>query len=90
LRDPVERYASGLGHAVRLAGARRIPVAPGTVIEHAARSDYLPQLEMLLQSFPAEQLLVLQFERCVEEPVPELARTPVIDVRQWPNFSHLT
>ena len=37
--------------------------------------QYGSQLEHLLRSFPTDQVLVLQFERCVKDPATELART---------------
>jgi hypothetical protein len=71
LRDPIERYASGLTHDVRR--FRREPAR--LAVDHFARGLYHQQLSRTLEYFPREQLLVLQFERCVQDPTAELART---------------
>jgi hypothetical protein len=39
------------------------------------RGFYYEQLRHWLDCFPAEQVLVLQFERCVQDPVTEMERT---------------
>lgn len=75
LRDPVQRYLSGMAahlESARRRGRRSDPMAPGL---HVARSLYAGQLERLLRYFPREQILVLQFERCLADPAAELART---------------
>jgi hypothetical protein len=71
LRDPVERYRSGVAHELRSRG-RRDPAIAGDALR---RSCYAAQLERLWRSFPREQVLVLQFERCVADPIRELRRT---------------
>jgi hypothetical protein len=96
LRDPVERFRSGLAHDERAGMAR-----DGRVIADAVqRGFYHRALEEWLAHFDAEQLLVLQFERCVADPstqldrtlhhlgldrarsmVPEVARPPTVDPR---------
>jgi hypothetical protein len=70
LRDPVERYASGVGlqSETRRAGAASASAAFRLGL-------YGSQIEHLLRYFPTEQVLVLQFERCVKDPAAELART---------------
>ena len=70
LRDPVERYVSGVGlqSETRRSGAASASAAFRLGL-------YGSQLEHLLRYFPAEQVLVLQFERCVKDPATELART---------------
>jgi hypothetical protein len=70
LRDPVARFRSGLAHAAKLG-----PVGPDDVADAFQRGCYAPQLRRLLELAPAEQVLVLQFERCVADPAGELART---------------
>jgi hypothetical protein len=45
------------------------------VVEAVARGHYATQLGRLLCHFPREQILVLQYERCVAHPAEELART---------------
>ncbi len=43
--------------------------------ESLSRSLYSRQLETLLDQFDRSQVLVLQFERCVQDPAAELRRT---------------
>jgi hypothetical protein len=72
LRDPVDRYRSGL----TLAGANsRGGLVPVQAKEAFRRGLYAEQLEQLYQQFPRDQVLVLQYERCRKDPLPELART---------------
>lgn len=73
LRDPVERFRSG-----RTLAENRLTV--GSTARAAAnaafsRGLYADQLLRLWAAFPREQVLVLQFERCVADPRTELART---------------
>jgi hypothetical protein len=70
LRDPLERYLSGVAHELSSRG-RRDPAIPGDALR---RSCYAAQLERLAASFPSDQVLVQQFERCVARPVEERAR----------------
>jgi hypothetical protein len=72
LRDPVERYRSGLTHT---AGQSRSPLRRADAIGAYVRGLYAQQLERLYAYFPREQVLVLQYERCRAAPVTELART---------------
>jgi hypothetical protein len=73
LRDPVERFRSG-----RTLAENRFTV--GSTARAAAnaafnRGLYADQLLRLWAAFPREQVLVLQYERCVADPVTELRRT---------------
>jgi hypothetical protein len=70
LRDPVDRFISGMAHARRY-GA----LDPGKAVEHFYRGLYYRQLKQWLHHFSKEQLLVLQYERCVVDTRSELART---------------
>jgi len=63
LRDPVDRYRSG---------AFRRPDRSENAIR---RGLYATQLARYLEVFPREQLLVLQYERCLRDPREEFART---------------
>lgn len=63
LRDPVERYRSGAGQR------------PGMRKRASARGFYATQIERYLRLFPRDQLLVLQYERCLEDPAGQLARS---------------
>jgi len=71
LRDPVERFVSGLSQRRKVDGWR-IQLAAAEAIE---RGRYASQLRLLLAHVPAEQVLVLQYERCVADPVGEYRRT---------------
>jgi hypothetical protein len=73
LRDPVERFRSG-----RTLAENRFAV--GSTARAAAnaafnRGLYADQLLRLWRAFPREQVLVLQYERCVEDTAAELQRT---------------
>jgi hypothetical protein len=73
LRDPVERFRSG-----RTLAENRFTV--GSTARAAAnaafnRGLYADQLLRLWQAFPREQVLVLQYERCVADAHMQLART---------------
>lgn len=71
LRDPVERYRSGLDH-IRKMG---LTVDAGHHEQALLRGHYAHQLRNLRRHFPTEQILVLQYERCRAEPEAELHRT---------------
>ena len=71
LRDPVERYASGLTlqHQWGQSFSRNF-------LQHSfQRGLYASQLERLYSLYPREQVLVLQFEQCIRSVNEELART---------------
>ena len=73
LRDPVERFRSG-----RTLAENRFTV--GSTARAAAnaafnRGLYADQLLRLWSAFPRQQVLVLQYERCVAEPAQQLRRT---------------
>jgi Sulfotransferase domain len=81
MRDPVERYVSGLGLLQR-SGALKGHVGTGElgsrehrIVEAMDRGRYAAQLEWWLRHFPRERLLLLQYERCVTDPQGQLART---------------
>lgn len=72
LRDPVERYISGVTHRVMYGE----PMSPGADQRMAFEAGlYARQLETLLEFFPREQVLVLQYERCCLDPAGQLERT---------------
>jgi Sulfotransferase family len=75
LRDPVARYRSAVARLHRLAEERGSRVLLASVSDATWRGFYYAQLRRWLEFFPAEQVLVLQFERCVEDPVTEMERT---------------
>jgi hypothetical protein len=71
LRDPIDRFRSGVTHNV----ARFGPLHPRMLVEQFERGRYASHLDRLRRHFPEEQILVLQFERCVQRPREELRRT---------------
>jgi hypothetical protein len=71
LRDPVDRYVSGLDHAARSGRA-----ASGSVIVDAVERGYYNRaLAQWLDYFDPAQMLMLQYERCVADPPGLLAAT---------------
>ena len=81
LRDPIERYASGLGLLQRAGaikgeiGAGEIGMREHRITEAIERGRYASQLEWYLARYPREQLLLLQYEACVADPQTQLDRT---------------
>lgn len=75
LRDPIERYLSGLQHDTGLAKKRGRALSQLAPLEAFARGFYHAQLMGLLAHFERSQILILQYERCVSEPQSELRRT---------------
>jgi hypothetical protein len=71
VRDPVERYRSGVTHDLQLGAAPH----PSTAQHAFERGFYAAQLTRLFTHFPRERVLVLQYERCLADPWPELERT---------------
>ena len=74
LRDPVERFRSGVERTIRRSPGGR-PIDLVHVSDAVARGLYAAQLRRVLDHFPREQLLVLQFERCRDEPLEMLGTT---------------
>jgi hypothetical protein len=72
LRDPVERYRSGLAFWYRKDRRDTFERADERAID---RGRYAEQLQRLFGVFPRGQVLVLQHERCVSEPDAELQKT---------------
>ena len=71
LRDPVQRFRSGLAHQSRDGGDH-----VGSVQTRALqRSLYANALRRWQSYFPPEQLLVLQYEACAARPIDQLVRT---------------
>lgn len=73
LRDPIERFRSGLTlteNRLTLSWTPRAAANGGF-----QRGCYADQLEHLWAVFPRDQVLVLQFERCIRDARAELRRT---------------
>jgi hypothetical protein len=75
LRDPIERYLSGLQRHHRTARATEAPLNAMAPLEAFMRGFYHAQLTHLLAHFDRSRVLVVQYERCVRDPLVELRRT---------------
>jgi hypothetical protein len=73
LRDPVERFRSGRTLAENRFTVGSTPRAAANAAFN--RGIYADQLLRLWNVFPREQVLVLQYERCVADPADQLRRT---------------
>jgi hypothetical protein len=71
LRDPVERFRSGLSFRLGMGASD----TGATVAEAVRQGFYARWLRRYLAYFTPEQLLVLQYERCAAEPATQLAIT---------------
>jgi len=71
LRDPVERFRSGLSFRL----AQGAEPTGATVADAVRQGFYARWLRRYLEHFPPEQLLVLQYEACAADPATELAAT---------------
>jgi hypothetical protein len=71
VRDPVERFLSGLAHS-QVVPASHLGVVVSEAVE---RGFYAAALQRWSAPLEAGRLLVLQYERCVADPAAELART---------------
>ena len=72
LRDPVERFRSGLTHQLATSSA---PLTDRDIQGAFQRGLYAPQLRRMLAAFPAERVWIGQYEACRTDPTPQLART---------------
>lgn len=72
LRDPIERFRSGLTH--QLATSRQ-PIGHRDIQGAFQRGLYAPQLRRVLAAFPREQVFVGQYEACRADTASQLART---------------
>jgi hypothetical protein len=75
LRDPIDRYRSGLVHDTTAAQAFGELIQLTVASTAVARGLYHGQLVQLLRHFERSRLLILQYERCLLEPAEELTRT---------------
>ena len=75
LRDPVARYRSAVARLQRMAEERGERVRLPSIGDATWRGFYFQQLRHVFELFRREQVLVLQFERCVQDPVGEMERT---------------
>jgi hypothetical protein len=75
MRDPVERYRSGLARQIRLAAEAGRDVNLMMFADSLARSLYRQQLRRVFDFFPRDRVLVLQFERCTRDTEGQLRAT---------------
>jgi hypothetical protein len=71
LRDPLDRFSTGLTHEQ----SRGSALGGADLLAALERGRYGTQLERLFQHFPRERVLLLQYEACVRSPQVELQRT---------------
>jgi hypothetical protein len=71
LRDPVERFRSGLAHRRRMGE----PSGPAAVNDAIQRGFYFRLLNDWLLQFDRRQLHILQYERCATDPAGQLRST---------------
>jgi hypothetical protein len=71
VRDPIERYRSGIVHMLRY----DLPITHASLRASYRAGLYARQLKRVLERYPRERLLVLQYEECCREPLPQLRRT---------------
>jgi hypothetical protein len=88
LRDPIERFRSGVQHRMSRGGPER--TWQSSAVDAIERGRYATQLERVLEFYDSERVLVLQYERCRADPHGEYARTlrflGVPDDREPPEF----
>jgi hypothetical protein len=88
LRDPIERFLSGVAHLSRIDSLLGVEENTQTFAYHEQfeRGLYWTQLQNLLKYFPRDQVLILQHERCVAEVDKEARRTLAflgLDTASW-------
>ncbi|MFV2062816.1 MAG: sulfotransferase [Chloroflexota bacterium] len=85
LRDPVERYRSGLKRWHEQTRRRSLGRDERSGKRQALmRGFYGRQVQRVLDVVGSERLLVLQYERCVREPAAQFERTlDFLGVEQW-------
>lgn len=85
VREPVERYRSGLKQWQEQARRRSLRRDDRVGKREALmRGFYGRQVQRLLEVVPRERFLVLQYERCVRDPAGQLARTlEFLGVAPW-------
>jgi Sulfotransferase domain len=71
VRDPVERFRSGLTHHRRQTGR----ITPDVHADAVVRGLYGQWLERWLQHVDRDRILVLQYEQCVADPGDQVERT---------------
>jgi sulfotransferase family protein len=76
LRDPIDRYVSGMARELNVERRRGGTELDAETIEgQVARGFYAEQVRRVLDAFPREQVLILQYEKCRAQQKTELRRT---------------
>lgn len=75
LRDPIDRFMSGIARDRRRLKRQGRSLPASYISDHIGRSLYLDSLRRLFGHFERDRVLVLQYERCLAEPVAEAGRT---------------
>jgi Sulfotransferase family len=76
LRDPVERYRSGIGPVLTQSREGGYDPLSIVVANHAVlHSMYLWQVKRAIEILGRKRVLVLQYERCVDAPLEQMRRT---------------
>jgi SAM-dependent methyltransferase len=74
LRDPVERFRSAVARE-RWASGGMMRTRLATTSDAIWRGFYHQQLQEVLRFYPRERVLILQFERCVQDPIDQMEAT---------------
>jgi hypothetical protein len=72
LRDPIERFRSGVMHQLSRGFERR---AEMLAIDAVERGRYALQLRRLLEFFDPQRILVIQYEQCIADAPAQYRRT---------------
>lgn len=75
LRDPVERFRSGMAKQLRKVARHDVPPHPDALAEAVFRGLYHDQLRRVFSFFDRERVLVLQYERCARDPFDQMDAT---------------
>jgi hypothetical protein len=75
LRDPIERLRSAIQRERMLADEAGVPFGLSHVSEAVYRGLYYDHVRGVLELYPRDRVLILQFERCRDDPIGEMRRT---------------
>jgi Sulfotransferase family len=76
LRDPVERYQSGISPVLRQSRERGYDPLNIVIANHAVlHSLYYRQVKRAFEILGKDRVLVLQYERCVDDPLGQMQHT---------------
>ncbi len=76
LRDPVERYRSSIAPVLRRSRERGYDPLDIVIANHSVlHSMYYGQVKRALELLGRDRVLVLQYERCVDDPLAQMQRT---------------